>query len=49
MRAAWKKLSLPQKRGILDVVADVLVLPTTPTTRGFDRNGVRIHRRVKPG
>lgn len=40
--AAWSKLSLAQKRAILAVVADVHVLPTKPTTRGFDPDGVRI-------
>jgi hypothetical protein len=27
---------------VLEVVADVAVLPTKPTTRGFDPAGVRI-------
>jgi DNA invertase Pin-like site-specific DNA recombinase len=39
---AWGKLTLAQKRAVLDVVADVHVLPTTPTTRGFDIDGVGI-------
>jgi hypothetical protein len=40
--AAWESLSLAQKRAILEVVSDVAVLPTKPTTRGFDPAGVRI-------
>ena len=42
IRQAWERLSLMQKRAILVVVADVTVLPTKPTTRGFDPDGVRI-------
>jgi DNA invertase Pin-like site-specific DNA recombinase len=42
IKAAWGNLSLVQKRGILDVVCDVTVLPTKPTTRGFDPDGVQI-------
>jgi site-specific DNA recombinase len=42
IEAVWGQLSLAQKRAILDVVAEVTVLPTTPTTRGFDPDGVRI-------
>ena len=42
----WAKLSLMQKRAILDVVADVTVLPSTPTTRGFDPAGVRVDWKV---
>jgi DNA invertase Pin-like site-specific DNA recombinase len=38
--AAWGQLSLAQKRAILDAVVDVTVRPTTPTTRGFDPDGV---------
>jgi site-specific DNA recombinase len=45
--AAWKQLSLARKRAILDVVADVTVLPTKPTTRGFDPDGVRIDWKVQ--
>jgi hypothetical protein len=45
--AAWEGLPLPQKRAILDVIADVHVLPTKPTTRGFDPNGVRIDWKVR--
>jgi DNA invertase Pin-like site-specific DNA recombinase len=44
--AAWAQLPLPTKRAILDVVADVHVLPTKPTTRGFDPDGVRIDWKV---
>lgn len=44
--AAWEKLSLMQKRAILDAVAEVTVLPTTPTTRGFDPAGVRVDWKV---
>ena len=40
--AVWEKLSLMQKRAILEVVADVYVLPTRQTRRGFDPDGVRI-------
>jgi DNA invertase Pin-like site-specific DNA recombinase len=46
IEAAWEALSLAHKRAILDVVADVHVLPTTPTTRGFDPDGVRIDWKV---
>lgn len=46
IEAAWKNLSLAQKRGILQAVADVTVLPTKPTTRGFDPGGVRIDWKV---
>ena len=42
----WAKLSLMQKRAILDVAADVTVLPSTPTTRGFDPAGVRVDWKV---
>lgn len=42
IEAAWGKLSLAQKRAILDAICDVTVLPTTPTTRGFDPAGLRI-------
>ena len=38
--------ALARKRAILDEVADVRVLPTTPTTRGFDPDGVRIDWKV---
>jgi DNA invertase Pin-like site-specific DNA recombinase len=46
IEAAWENLSLMQKRAILDVVADVYVLPTTQTRRGFDPDGVRIEWKV---
>ena len=46
IEAAWEKLSLAQKRAILDAVCDVAVLPTKPTTRGFDPAGVRIDWKV---
>ena len=42
----WEQLSLAQKRAVLEVVADVHVLPTKPTTRGFDPGGVRIDWKV---
>jgi DNA invertase Pin-like site-specific DNA recombinase len=48
IEAAWKQLSLAQKRAILGVVADVHVLPTKPTTRGFDPDGVRIDWKFGP-
>ena len=44
--AAWAQLPLATKRAILDVIADVHVLPTKPTTRGFDPAGVRIAWKV---
>jgi site-specific DNA recombinase len=44
--AVWTGLALMQKRAILDVIADVTVLPTKPTTRGFDPDGVRIDWKV---
>jgi DNA invertase Pin-like site-specific DNA recombinase len=44
---AWAALSLARKRAILEVVADVHVLPTKPTTRGFDPDGVRIDWKVQ--
>jgi len=42
----WTGLALMQKRAILDVIADVTVLPTKPTIRGFDPDGVRIDWKV---
>ena len=42
IRQAWDQLSLMSKRAILNVVADVTVLPSKPTTRGFDPDGVEI-------
>jgi DNA invertase Pin-like site-specific DNA recombinase len=42
----WAQLSLAQRRAILVVVADVHVLPTTPTTRGFDPRGVDIKWKI---
>ena len=44
--AAWRQLPMMARRAILDVVADVTVLPTRPTTRGFDPDGVRIEWKV---
>ena len=44
--AVWGGLSLARRRAILDAVADVHVLPTKPTTRGFDPDGVRIDWKV---
>ncbi|HTX95091.1 MAG TPA: recombinase family protein [Mycobacterium sp.] len=46
--AAWSVLSLMQKRAILDAVAEVHVLPVTPTTRGFDPDGVRVEWKTAP-
>jgi DNA invertase Pin-like site-specific DNA recombinase len=46
IRRVWAVLSLMQKRAILDVVCDVTVLPSKPTTRGFDPDGVRIDWKV---
>jgi hypothetical protein len=46
--AVWAGLPLGQKRAILQVVADVHVLPTKPTTRGFDPDGVRIDWKTAP-
>jgi DNA invertase Pin-like site-specific DNA recombinase len=46
IEAAWEGLPLAQKRAILDAVADVHVLPTKPTTRGFDPDGVRIDWKI---
>lgn len=43
---AWAALSLARKRAIVDKIADVHVLPTTPTTRGFDPDGVRIDWKI---
>jgi hypothetical protein len=42
----WAQLSLAQRRTILEVVADVRVLPTKPTTRGFDPARVQINWKV---
>jgi hypothetical protein len=39
-------LSLAGKRAIVEVVCEVTVLPTKPTVRGFDPDGVRIDWRV---
>jgi site-specific DNA recombinase len=41
-----ERLSLMQRRAIVDAVCEVHVLPSTPTTRGFDPNDVRIDWRV---
>ena len=46
IEAVWATLTLAQRRPILTKVCDVWVLPTTPTTRGFDPAGVRIDWRV---
>jgi hypothetical protein len=46
IEAAFEALPLAQKRAILDAVADVHVLPTKPTTRGFDPDGVRIDWKI---
>jgi len=46
IEAVWQQLWLVAKRAILEAVADVHVLPTKRTTRGFDPNGVRIDRKV---
>jgi hypothetical protein len=47
IEAAWEKLSLMQKRAILEVVADVHVLPTTASIKGFNPDGVRIDWKVR--
>ena len=47
--AAWAQLPLTSRRAILQVIADVHVLPTKPTTRGFDPAGVRIDWKVSQG
>jgi DNA invertase Pin-like site-specific DNA recombinase len=44
--AAWTQLPLASRRAILQVVADIHVLPTKPTTRGFDPHGVAIDWKV---
>jgi hypothetical protein len=46
IEAAWEKLSLMQKRAILDVVADIHVLPTKASVKGFNPDGVRIDWKV---
>ena len=46
IEVVWEQLLLVAKRAILEAVADVHVLPTKRTTRGFDPNGVRIDRKV---
>jgi DNA invertase Pin-like site-specific DNA recombinase len=46
--AVWAALPLASRRAILDVVADIHVLPTKPTTRGFDPDGVAIDWKVGP-
>jgi DNA invertase Pin-like site-specific DNA recombinase len=40
--ALWSKLSMAQKRAALNVLADVHVLPTPASVRGFNPAGVRI-------
>jgi hypothetical protein len=40
-------MSLAQKRAILAAVTDVHVLPTTLTTRGFDRDAVRFDWKIQ--
>jgi site-specific DNA recombinase len=49
IEAAWKQLTLAQKRAILDAVADVTVLPTAATRnrRGFDPDSVQIGWKVR--
>jgi DNA invertase Pin-like site-specific DNA recombinase len=42
----WATLSMAQKRAALQVLADVHVLPTKPTVRGFNPGGVRIDWKV---
>ena len=42
----WSSLSLARKRAIVDKIADVYVLPTRPTTRGFDDTAVQIDWKV---
>jgi hypothetical protein len=44
--AVGEQLSLVAKRAILEAVADVHVLPTKRTTRGFDPDGVRMDCKV---
>jgi DNA invertase Pin-like site-specific DNA recombinase len=46
IEAAWKRLSLMQKRAILDAVADVHILPAIRTRRSFNPDGVRIDWKV---
>jgi hypothetical protein len=46
MTQLWTDLSLAGKRALLMEIADVHVLPTKPTTRGFDRDGVRVDWRI---
>ena len=46
IEAVWATLTLAQRRPILTKLCDVTVLPTTPTTRGFDPDGVRIDWKV---
>jgi hypothetical protein len=41
-----EQLEQIQTRAILEVVADVYVLPTKPSVKGFNRNGVRIDWKV---
>ncbi len=46
IEAVWAQLSLMQKRAILEVVADVHVLPSQQTRRSFDPDRVRIGWKV---
>jgi hypothetical protein len=46
IEAAWAQLSLMQKRAILEAVADVHVLPTKASIKGFDPAGVRVDWKV---
>jgi hypothetical protein len=46
IEAVCQQLSLVAKRAIPEAVADVHVLPTERTTRGFEPDGVRIDWKV---
>jgi hypothetical protein len=46
IEAAWAQLSLAQKRAILQVVADVHVLPTKASIKSFNPDGVWVDWKV---
>jgi hypothetical protein len=43
IRKTWGKLSLMQKRAILESVVDITVVKCKPTTAGFNPDGVKVH------
>lgn len=42
IRKTWAKLSMMQKRAILETVVDIRVVACKPTTAGFNSDGVEV-------